>query len=551
MPREDFLQDKDGFYLQDKNGYYLLDSYTKVQPVQNLPPIRIYESTEKLFTSNGLRCLFPQTAEVTLKEQQAHTIRLVHPLDDEGAWKTIRMSRILYVPIMYRNSITFQPMRIYKIQKQRQNGGTLSITVDAKHVFYDLNSVMVQACTVSAPACQAAIAAVFSNIYHPTVNPQASDNFSYSSDIEGTATAEYSYQTVTAALVGNENSIASIYGGELYADGFRFSINSRMEGAKDNAFHIAYNYNLEGITATYSTESTYSAVVGESNITTAAQVRTVDPSTLELPFDRTIYAKFSYQAGTPAEKFTADMDNYSAASAKVSASYQVTFADLPRSDAYEGFANLETYEVGDTGIVYDEDLDVNTVQKIVEKKLDVLTQTAISATLGSTPDSITQSKAYANTVTNTLTADEKAQTVVVADISEELAAMLMPKATAAGAPPLMVSTHLTAPIEAWAVYGAAGGVGVTRSGDIKIAVSVNSEELAAVTVPQKLYAGDYIRRAEGGAAIVHLEHDSGGTPLPDPVEQAVTMPVLMMIKGPNVVTVAGTVQPESIEIVYR
>ena len=522
-----------------------------VQPVQTLPPIRIYEATETQFTSNGLRCLAPQSGEVTLREQQAHIIHLVHPLDDGGAWKTIRMSRILYVPIMYRNAIKYQPMRIYKIQKQRQSGGNLTITVDAKHVFYDLNSVMVQACTISSLACQTAIAAVFSNIYRPTANAQASDSFTYSSDITDTASAEYSNITATAVLVGDESSIASLYGGELYADGFRFSINARMEGAKDNAFQLAYGYNMTGITATYSTESTYTAVLGESNISTTIQTRTTDPAAAELPFDRTIYAKFSYQSGTPADKFAADLDSYADSVSQVAASYQVTFADLPRTDAYTGFLNLESQEVGDTGTVYDEDLDVNTVQKIVEKKLDVLTQTAISATLGSTPASITKPRAYANTVTNAMSADEKAQTALIDDIYAEIDAMLMPKATASGPPPLTVTTHLTAPIEAWAVYGAAGGVGVTRSGSIKIAVSVNGEELAAVTVPQKLYAGDYIRRAEGGAAIVHMENDSGGSPLPTPAEQAITMPALIMVKGNNVVTVAGTVQPENVEIVYR
>lgn len=519
--------------------------------MQNFPPIRIYKATEQQFTDNGLRCLFPQSAEVVLREQQAHTIHMVHPVDSEDAWRTIQMSRILYVPIMYRNAIKYQPMRIYKIQKQRQNGGNLSIIVDAKHVFYDLNSNMVQACTVSSLACQAAIAAVFSNVFRPTANVQASDSFTYSSNISAAASTEYSNISVTAALVGDENSIASIYGGELYADGFRFSINSRMEGAQDNSFRFAYNYNLVGITATYNTEQTYSAVVGQSNISTAAQVRTVDPATLELPFDRTIYAKFSYRSGTPPEKFTDDLNNYAAESAKVRASYQVTFSDLPRTSEYSDIYSLESQEVGDTGTVYDEDLDINTTQKIVEKKIDVLTQTTLSVTLGSTPDSITRPKSYANTVTNTMTADEKAQTVVIADISEEIAAMLIPKATASGAPPLTVTTHLTAPIEAWAVYGASGGVGIARSGDIKIAVSVNGDELAAVTVPQKLYSGDYIRRIEGGSAIVHLENDSGGSPLPTPTEQEIAMPVLMMIKGSNTVTVAGAAQPDKVEIVYR
>lgn len=522
-----------------------------VIPVKTLPPIRIYESSEKLFTSNGLRCLLPQSAEVTIREQQAHSIHLVHPLDSDGAWRTIQMARILYVPIERRGVMTYQPMRIYKIQKQRQNGSSLSIAVDAKHVFYDLNAVMARACVVSSLACQAAIASVFSSIYRPTANAQASDSFTYSSDITATASAEYSNVTVTAALIGDNNSIASTYGGELYVDGFRFSINSRMEGAQDNAFQLRYGFNLIGITATYNTENTYSAVLAESNLSATPQTRTADPASSQLPFDRTIYAKFSYQAGTPAAKYSADLDSYAADAAKVSASYQVTFADLPRTVDYEDIAGLSTQEVGDTGTIYDEDLDILTVQKIVEKKIDVLTQTTLSATLGSTPASITMPKSYANTVSNTLTAEDKAQAALETELFNEIMGMLTPKKTASGAPPLTVSTALAAPIEAWAVYGSASGVGVNRSGTMTIAVSVNGTEQAAVAVTQKLYAGDYIRRQEGGVGVLHLEHDSSGTALPDPVETAITMPVLTMIKGSNTVTVAGTVQPDAVEIVYK
>ena len=539
------------FCWKDTDGDMYFEELPIVRPKAQIPPIRVYEATETLFTSNGLRCLFPQSAEVTLKEQQAHSIHMVHPLDDGGAWKAIKMSRVLYVPINYRGEIKYQPLRIYKIQKQRQSGGNLAITIDALHVFYDLNAVVIQACTISSLACQAAIASAFSSIYRPTANAQASDSFAYSSDITDTASAEYENETLTSTLIGDDSSIASVYGAELYVDGFRFSLNTRMEGAQDDAFKAAYGLNLIGITATYSTEKTYSAVIGESSIAASTSTRTADPASSELPFDRTIYAKFSYQAGTPVEKFEDDLDKYAEDRAKVSASYQVTFADLPAYDAYKDFVNLQYHEVGDTGTVYDEDLDINTTQKIVEKKLDALTQTAISVTLGNTPASITQPKSYATTISNAMTTDDKDRTVLEAEIDQQLAAMLLPKQTASGAPPLSVTTHLTAPIETWAVYGAASGVGVTRSGSIKIVVSINGDEVAAVTVPQKLYSGDYIRRIEGGSGILHLEHDSSGNPLSAPTEQSITIPVLLMAKGTNTVTVAGTVQPENIEIIYR
>ena len=509
------------------------------------PPIRVYPPNETAFTTNGLRCLFPQSAEVTLREQQAHSIRLVHPVDEDGAWKALQLHNILYVPIEKRGVMTFQPMRIYKIQKQRQNGGKLSITVDARHVFYDLNSVLIQTCTISAAACQAAIGSTFSAAYRPTANTQACDAFSYSSDISTTASAQYENISLTAALIGNDNSIASLYGGELYVDGFRFSINSRMEGAQDNAFALSYAINMTGITATYDSDAQYNAVVGSSG--TSTQTRIAAASSVGLPFDRAIYAKFSYKSGTPAQQFSDDLDKYADTAKQVNASYQVTFADLSKFDDYGGFDGLSTYEVGDTGTVYDEFLDILTNQKIVEKKIDVLRQTVLSVTLGNVPASITQQARFANTVTNTMTAAEKDSSVLSAEIAE----MNLPKKTASGAPPVTFTSALVQSAETWAVYGASGGVGVNRSGTITIAVSVNGTETVAVGISQKLYVGDYIKRTEGGAAVLHLENDSSGTPLPAPTEQAITMPVIALGKGSQTVTVAGTVQPSSVEIVYR
>ena len=389
------------------------------------PPIRVYPPDETAFATNGLRCLFPQSAEVTLREQQAHSIRLVHPVDDDGAWKSLQLHNILYVPIEKRGVMTFQPMRIYKIQKQRKNGGKLSITVDAKHVFYDLNSVIVQACTISAASCLSAIGSTFSSVYRPTANAQACDAFSYSSDISATASAQYDNVTLTAALIGDESSIASLYGGELYVDGFRFSINSRMEGALDNAFVLSYAINMIGITATYDADAQYSAVVGSSG--TSSQTRIADAASVGLPFDRTIYAKFSYKSGTPAQQFSDDLDRYADTAKQVNASYQVTFADLSKYDDYSGFANLSTFEVGDTGTVYDEYLDIQTNQKIVEKKIDVLSQTVLSVKLGNIPASITQQAKFANTVSNNMTISEKDQSVMESQITGEAAETSMQK----------------------------------------------------------------------------------------------------------------------------
>ena len=139
----------------------------------------------------------------------------------------------------------------------------------------------------------------------------------------------------------------------------------------------------------------------------------------------------------------------------------------------------------------------------------------------------------------------------ISRVSEEVASMILPKQTASGTTPLTFTAHLAAPAETWAVYGKSGGVGVDRSGTITIAVSVNGTENVAVGIPQKLYYGDYIKRTEGGAGVLHLANDASGNPRQNPVETSITIPCIILGKGSQTVTVAGTVQPSKVEIVYR
>ena len=124
----------------------------------------------------------------------------------------------------------------------------------------------------------------------------------------------------------------------------------------------------------------------------------------------------------------------------------------------------------------------------------MLTQTVLSVKLGSIPASITQQRKFANTVTNTMTAEEKDATVM----QEEIAASLLPRKYESGQPPLTVTAQLTAPVEVWGVYGNTGGVGddsgvvnVFNALTVKHSVFLNSS--TGAEVESDLYdASDFI-----------------------------------------------------------
>ena len=505
-----------------------------------IPPIRIYDKHETAFSGNGLRCLYPISAEAEIKENEAHSIRLEHPIDEFGAWRTLQLSNILYVPITEHGEMKYQPCRIYQIQKKR-NAGNTTITVDARHCLYDLNYMLLRDVRPTNLNGQNAINHLFQNVYRPTANRQASDNFSFASDITAVSTAYYQNKTLTAALIGEDNSILNNWGGELYVDGFYFSVNGRKENAKDNAFTLSYNSNLLNITATYSTEKTYSAIVGQNSSTKAVKTANKAADEIELAYDKTLFANFSYNNKSAPNQFNTDFENYFDNAAKVSASYQVGIADLPHTKEYADFRNLENYEVGDTGTVYDEELDILTKQKIVSKKIDVLTQITKSITLGSTPDSITAVKKYRNTVSTVQTAEQKVQTIT----EEQINQLQTPKKTASGSLPLTFIAVTNAPCETWTLYGSVAGV------DRNFTIIVNGQNASTVRLPKKLYDGEFIKRSEGGGSILHSIYDDSGEPLDEPTDTEITLDYLPLQKGANTVTVSAAVKPSKMEMIYK
>ena len=69
--------------------------------------------------------------------------------------------------------------------------------------------------------------------------------------------------------------------------------------------------------------------------------------------------------------------------------YRVTFANLKDFDMYKDFIGLQECELGDIGVIYNEELGINTTQQIVKKTVDGITGEVTSIELGSLRKSFT------------------------------------------------------------------------------------------------------------------------------------------------------------------
>lgn len=382
-------------------------------------PLMVYPADEYQFDSNGLRLLTPIVAEHTIEFGQAGSIHVEQPLDRDGDWKSLIPGHIIRAPVPYRGQTRWQPFRIYRRIKKRQNGIPI-VSVDAMHMFYDLNYVLLEDVRPTDLNGQDAIQWLFDRPYDPNGRAETDlplSHFTFSSDIEEVFTSYFQWKTMTGALIGEDNCILNRWGGELFVDGLYFSINTVMEESKQNAFHIAYGLNLTDVEETIDFTNTFSQLAATDNFGNQMH-RSVPLTYSGLPFEKTLHANFSYSEeesdpDVQAERFRSDFDQYIDTIQEVEAHYSVRYADIPMDDPFQDLAD---YEVGDTGVIDDSELEISTVQRITKTVTNLLTGERISTETGTVKRSIARKQPYSNTVTTEQSAAQKQLTAITAQV---------------------------------------------------------------------------------------------------------------------------------------
>lgn len=400
-------------------------------------PFFCYKSSSISFSDADMtRILTPSVAEYTIEYNGAGSLHIEHPADNEGKWKAIQCGEIIMAPIMRRGEDFPQPFRIYKVTKTRRNGIPI-ISADALHIFYDLNY-----CTVIP---QLSVPARFSGF---TVNdwlngkdigggeirglpvatnwatwahryvPGNRDNifwnqgdsnywkpayalFTKSSDISG----EFAFSCNGETLTDHISSILELTGGALFVDKRRFSINTTLEGAQSNGFNIAYGLNLEGISQSIDTSNVVTLLNAGTNIAYPSDYTMpgIEYADTGYPFSRQANIRLNYntsnESATSAD-YAEDAAQYFSERSTPKVAYSVQLTARQISDEVK---NIATYEVGDTGTIYDPDLDINTTQMITKKVVDLMTQRVKSVELSST-----NNRSFRRTWSNTITSGQSA-----------------------------------------------------------------------------------------------------------------------------------------------
>lgn len=330
------------------------------EPVDENPYITVYdmETPQNGFNNHGLGILRPTQCPVIEELNGEYTVNMIHPLDEEGMWRTLLEMNIVKVL-----GQLFVIQRVDEVQR----GGSGYISVYAEHISYILNdSWIFPPFSVMGYYGQTLIDSIMAQAtdmggdwqtryyFDITTNINAPDDFYDWDEMKDGATP---YEM----LLGGNGFIAKL-GGELYRDNFALSIQDRMQGAQDNAFEMSIGYNLTGIkrTVDLSTFCTYfrGYDVSDGNYDTWFAV-SWDPSTLPRAYPRNIVRSQNFTYDNPETAFgqlERDTMAFFNANCAPLISYELTVHDLKNNPDFKMFTNNYRYKVGDKGRVWDERL---------------------------------------------------------------------------------------------------------------------------------------------------------------------------------------------------
>lgn len=321
--------------------------------------IKIFQSTDKVYSSNGDKILQPTKA-------------IVHK-EDNGAFYLDIEAPISYVDYLVSGNILVantpqgnQPFRITNIEKTRTK-----IKLKANHIFYDSLNYLIEDSYVVDKDCNDAL---------DHLNSATSDlsPFTTISDVNNIA----SYRCVRKSLYEAIQTVLERWGGHLVRN--NWSIGIYEEIGQDNGVVIRYAKNLKEISATYNWDEVVTKLmpVGKDGILLndldpSASVYLESGTQYNIPFTKTVSFEQEIEEDDYRDEETGEVDEIAYKTALIDdltdqANSYLAEHSTP-SVNYTLSANVEKVsDIGDTIEVIDENLGINLMTNVISFDYDCI-----------------------------------------------------------------------------------------------------------------------------------------------------------------------------------
>lgn len=344
----------------------------------------LYEKTESNFNNNGLAVLDDFVVSPVVSEQLngLFSLEFDYPIHAKASDK-LRPEMIVKCPVP---ELQDQLFRI--VERDDSIGGLLHIV--AHHIFYDLAKNLIEDTYIVNKNGSGAL----TQLLGATAIPHTFTGTSNISTVNNVRLVRLN--PVEVLLDADlDNGFQARYGGEIVRDNFLISILAHR--GSDNGLQIRDKKNLTG----YESDLDYSSIVTrimpegyeglflpEKYVDSPLINYYVSPKIKVIKYDN---VKVGDEEGEFATKELAYAELRRLAAQEFTvghidlptATYDVEFAPLERTEEYKDFASLETIYLGDTVSVIHAEDRFNVTARMVEYKYDPLLKAFISITLGS------------------------------------------------------------------------------------------------------------------------------------------------------------------------
>ena len=322
--------------------------------------IKLFEATDKLYTSNGDKIILPLKAKVHKEDNGDFYINVEAPLT--------------YIDYLVPNNIIVantpqgeQAFRIATVENTRSR-----IKVKAYHVFYDSKNYLIQDSYVVDKNCNDALD-------HLNSSTDNTSPFTTISNITKIA----SYRCIRKSLYEAIQVLLERYGGHLVRNNWSIGINDSI--GQDNGVTIRYGKNLKNIKATYNWDNVVTkllpvgkdglllnAIDPSADVYLESQVQYEIPFTKSENFDQSQITEDQFRDEETGE---VDTEAYTQALindlAEQGQNYLMTNS-VPVVN-YTLSANVEKVsDIGDTIQVVDENLGIDLLTNIISYEYDCI-----------------------------------------------------------------------------------------------------------------------------------------------------------------------------------
>ena len=308
--------------------------------------IKIFEATDKIYTSNGDKIILPLKAKVHKEDNGDFYINVEAPLS--------------YIDYLVPNNIIVantpqgeQAFRIANVENNR-----VKIKVKAYHVFYDSKNYLIQDSYVVDKNCNDALDHLNS----------ATDNTSPFKTTSNITTIN-SFRCVRKSLYEAINTIIERWGGHLVRDNWNIQIMDKI--GQDNGVTVRYAKNLKDITCTENWDNVVTKIlpVGKDGIL-LDNLYIVSETQYGIPYTKTI----SFEQDLEREDYSSD-EAYTQAlknDLQIQAQAYLDEHCIPELN-YTLKANIDKVtDIGDTIEVQDERLNLDIMTNIIAYDYDCI-----------------------------------------------------------------------------------------------------------------------------------------------------------------------------------